>query len=96
MARERDGWEWADGRSRWAPTVEVALSNILVGKYGDEYDEARRELDDLVRAAQRDAAEKVTETVEALPAGSENPFLIAGMYRARDLIFPDYPKEGDE
>ncbi|QOV06190.1 hypothetical protein KGG72_gp60 [Streptomyces phage Salutena] len=93
MPRTRDGWEYVDGRPRWAPTVEVAMANILGGKYGHEYDEAKRELDDLVRAAQRDAAEKITETVKALPTGSENVFLVAGMYRARDLIFPDYPDE---
>ncbi len=90
MARERDGWEWVDGRSRWAPTVEVALSNILVGKYGDEYDEARRELDDLVRAAQRDAAEKLYEQAERREITLEASITFG---EAADLIFPNYPSE---
>lgn len=92
MARERDGWEWVDGAPRWAPTVEVQMASILDGKYGDEYDEAKRELDDLVRAAQRDAAEKIRahEWLECCGAGcSDLPD------DAANLIFPEHPKESD-
>ncbi|QAX95516.1 hypothetical protein SEA_BARTHOLOMEWSD_67 [Streptomyces phage BartholomewSD] len=92
MARDRDGWEYVDGAPRWAPTVEVQLANILGGIYGDEYDERKRELDDLVRAAQRDAAEKIRahEWLECCGAGcSDLPD------DAADLIFPEYPKESD-
>ncbi|MFF3249702.1 hypothetical protein ACFYWP_01500 [Actinacidiphila glaucinigra] len=92
MARERDGWEYTKEGPRWAPTVEVALSNILVGKYGDEYDEAKRELDDLVRAAQRDAAEKLYEQSRRSDVSLE---VGIGFGEAADLIFPDYPKEND-
>jgi hypothetical protein len=95
MARDRDGWEYVNGRPRWAPTVEVALANILVGKYGDEYDETKRELDDLVRAAQRDAAEKLREHKVADPMGADF-YIPVGLSYAADLIFPDYPEEGDE
>ncbi|MEV5330824.1 hypothetical protein [Streptomyces werraensis] len=90
MSRNRDGWEYVDGRARWAPTVEIAMANILGGKYGDEYDEAKRELDDLVRAAQRDAAEKLYEAAEV--PGLDLGHCI-GLSAGADLIFPDYPDE---
>ncbi|MFF8845526.1 hypothetical protein ACF08N_22870 [Streptomyces sp. NPDC015127] len=95
MARDRDGWEYVDGRPRWAPTVEVALANILSGKHGSEYDEARRELEDLVRAAQRDAAELLREHKVNDPAGADF-YVPLGLKYASDLIFPEYPEEGDE
>ncbi|QJD50711.1 hypothetical protein SEA_ISSMI_65 [Streptomyces phage Issmi] len=94
MARERDGWEYVDGRPRWAPTVEVALANILVGKYGDEYDETKRELDDLVRAAQRDAAELLRTHQVKDPLGADF-YVPLGLGYAADLIHPDYPEESD-
>ncbi|UFD98002.1 hypothetical protein PQC18_gp64 [Streptomyces phage Pablito] len=81
MSREDTGWEYVNGRARWAPTAEGALNNILVGIYGPEYDEKRIELEDLIRAAQRDAVEKLKE---------------AGHDEAAELIFPDYPLEDDE
>ncbi|WJN62997.1 hypothetical protein [Streptomyces phage phiScoe25] len=89
MSRGRDGWEYVDGKARWAPTVEVQLANILVGKYGEEYDEAKRELDDLVRAAQRDAAEKILASgYGTCCCGDEREDYA-------DLIFPDYPEESE-
>ncbi|AFU62120.1 hypothetical protein D854_gp22 [Streptomyces phage R4] len=80
MARERDGWEYVDGGARWAPTVEGQIANMIYDKYGQEYDEARRQLDDLVRAAERGAAERLSE---------------AGYEEAARLIFPTYPKENE-
>ncbi|WMI34788.1 hypothetical protein SEA_MARAV_66 [Streptomyces phage Marav] len=90
MPRDRDGWEYVDGRARWAPTVEIQMANILGGKYGYEYDEAKRELDDLVRAAQRDAAEKILAHDWRECCGHGCSDLAAD---AADLIFPDYPDE---
>lgn len=78
MARERDGWEYVDGKPRYAPTVEGQISNMIYDKYGQEFDEARAQLDDLVRAAQRDAAVRLSE---------------AGHEEAARLIFPNYPEE---
>ncbi|MFF4054645.1 hypothetical protein ACFYZ0_02515 [Streptomyces sp. NPDC001708] len=94
MARDRDGWEYVGGVPRWAPTVEVQLASILDGTYGDEYVEKRRELDDLVRAAQRDAAEKLFREARSADflGGLE---VCEGVLRAADLTFPNYPKGSD-
>ncbi|AVO22550.1 hypothetical protein PBI_PAEDORE_67 [Streptomyces phage Paedore] len=81
MARERDGWEYTEDGPRWAPTAEIAMSEITGGLYGHEYDETRRQLDELVRAAQRDAAQRLSE---------------AGHEEAARLIFPTYPKENEQ
>lgn len=88
MARDRDGWEYTDKGPRWAPTVEIQMVNILGGIYGDEYDERKRELDDLVRAAQRDAAEQIRAHRWAAHETD-------GAEAAAELIFPDYPEESD-
>ncbi|MFE4451456.1 hypothetical protein [Streptomyces sp. NPDC056796] len=80
MARDRDGWEYTDRGARWAPTVAIQMSDLIYDKYGQEYDEAKGQLDNLVRAAQRDAAEKLSE---------------AGHEEAARLIFPTYPEEND-
>lgn len=80
MARTESGWEFVDGKPRWAPTVEIQMSNLIYDKYGQEYDEAKAQLDNLVRAAQRDAAMKLSE---------------AGHEEAARLIFPTYPEEND-
>ncbi|AUG87251.1 hypothetical protein KGG77_gp17 [Streptomyces phage Omar] len=93
MARKLSGWEYIDGRPRWAPTVEIQMAEILSGKYGAEYDEAKRELDNLVRAAQRDAAEALYERAES---HTKDPLVAAGIETAADLIFPDYPEETEQ
>ncbi|MBQ0949212.1 hypothetical protein [Streptomyces sp. RK76] len=92
MARERDGWEWVDGAPRWAPTVSLQIAEILGGLYGHEYDERRAELEDLVRAVYRDAAEKLYGESERsdLDLGQS-----IGFQKAADLIFPNYPEESD-
>ncbi|MGW8630574.1 hypothetical protein [Streptomyces sp. NPDC055793] len=92
MARERDGWEYVDGAPRWAPTVEIAMSEITGGLYGEEYEDTRRQLDDLVRATQRDAAEEIRahEWRECCGHGCSDL-----AEDAADLIFPEYPKESD-
>ncbi|MEU5403747.1 hypothetical protein ABZ348_31195 [Streptomyces sp. NPDC005963] len=95
MAREQDGWEYVDGRPRWAPTVGVAMANITCGLYGEEYEEMQRQLDDLVRAAQRDAAELLRKHEVADPMGADF-YIPIGVSYAADLIFPEYPKEDDE
>ncbi|MFF7800215.1 hypothetical protein [Streptomyces olivaceus] len=92
MARERHGWEWVNGASRWAPTVEIQMAGMLDGKYGSERDEARRELEDLVRAAQRDAAEEIRKALRKPHSGGD---WFDGMQDASDLAFPEYPKESD-
>ncbi|WP_031513638.1 hypothetical protein [Streptomyces sp. NRRL F-5123] len=102
MAREREGWEYVPGQgSRWAPTVEVQMANMLVGKYGDEYDEAKHELDDLVRAAYRDAAEELRGLEPEVPEGfTLRGEWLAGFEEARqnavDLTFPEYPQEFED
>ncbi|MEU6572321.1 hypothetical protein [Streptomyces sp. NPDC046805] len=92
MARDRDGWEYVDGRPRWAPTVGVQMANILGGLYGDEHDQRRRELDDLVRAAQRDAAELLRKHEVKDPLGADF-YVPLGVEYAANLITPDYPEE---
>jgi hypothetical protein len=91
MSRERDGWEWVNGEPRWAPTVEVQIANITSCLYGDEYEEHRAELEDLVRAAQRDPADKIRARVDGDPEGDD-----WGLLEAADLIFPDYPEEEND
>ncbi|AXQ62389.1 hypothetical protein SEA_TRVXSCOTT_63 [Streptomyces phage TrvxScott] len=80
MSRENSGWEWVDGAPRWAPTASNAISELTYDKYGQEHDELHAKLMDIVRAAQRDASEKLR---------------LAGHEEAAALIFPDYPKESD-
>ncbi|MDX3525106.1 hypothetical protein P1P75_01240 [Streptomyces sp. ID05-39B] len=101
MAREHGGWEYVDGRPRWAPTPEIAMAEITGGLYGHEYEELRRRLEDLVRAAQRDAAEKIRDMEpEVLEGFTLRREWLAGYEEGRkdaaDLIFPDYPDESDE
>ncbi|MEU9605426.1 hypothetical protein [Streptomyces sp. NPDC048057] len=88
MARDRDGWEYTKEDPRWAPTVEIAMGEITNGLYGDEYEQCKAELDDLVRAARRDA-------VEELKAKRWPLHEVEGAFAAADFLFPDYPKESD-
>jgi hypothetical protein len=96
MSRETDGWEYVGGQPRWAPTVAVCMANILGGLYGEEYDALREELEDLVRAAQRDAAEKIlfAGRHHPDPRGPYRTAVQMGDYFA-GLIFPDYPDNSD-
>lgn len=89
MVREVDGWEHTKNGPRWAPTTGVQVADMLCGLYGSEYDEAKREIDDLIRAVQRDAAEKL----RAWAATFSDAALIAQVIReGADLIAPTYPK----
>jgi hypothetical protein len=81
MSREDSGWEWVQGAPRWAPTVEGAISELTYDKYGQEYEELHDDLMDIVRATQRDCAERLKE---------------AGHVEAAELIFPDYPEENEQ
>ncbi|QYW07907.1 hypothetical protein SEA_REDBEAR_61 [Streptomyces phage RedBear] len=78
MSRADSGWEYGEWGVRWAPTTECALAELTYDKYGQEYEELHDSLMNIVRAAQRDAAEKLIE---------------AGFAEAAELIFPDYPEE---
>lgn len=78
MGRQDSGWEYVNGKARYAPTVEGQIANMIYDKYGQEYEEARAQLDDLVRAAKREAAMQLSE---------------AGYEEAARLIFPTYPEE---
>ncbi|MFG2923916.1 hypothetical protein ACGFYA_20745 [Streptomyces sp. NPDC048305] len=80
MSREDSGWEWVKGVPRYAPTVESAIAELTYDKYGQEYEESVAKLMDIVRAAQRDAAQRLSE---------------AGHEEAARLIFPTYPEEND-
>lgn len=97
MSRHTDGWEYTDDGPRWAPTVSVAMANILTGLYGAEYDQHRRELEDLVRAARRDAAEIIRAHEPPEFAGDHFDHAADayddGLSDAADLIFPEYPEE---
>ncbi|WP_438470738.1 hypothetical protein [Streptomyces asiaticus] len=93
MSREVDGWEYVKGRPRWAPTVETQMANMLCGLYGHEYEEKKAELEDLVRAAQRDAAEKLYKEACRDDLTLETGI---GVQHAADLITPAYPEEGGE
>ncbi|MGW8953468.1 hypothetical protein [Streptomyces sp. NPDC055709] len=81
MARDRDGWEYTEDGPRWAPTTSVALAGMTHDLYGHDLQEKEAELMDLVRAVQRDAAQKLSE---------------AGHEEAARLIFPYYPEESDD
>ncbi|MFJ6183730.1 hypothetical protein [Streptomyces sp. NPDC092295] len=76
------------------------MGNILVGLYGHECDEKAAELEDLVRAARRDAAETLRDAAMALNGqcgdNGTDSVIALGIGRAAYLIFPEYPKEGDE
>ncbi|QPB09889.1 hypothetical protein KGG73_gp55 [Streptomyces phage Sentinel] len=78
MSRQSSGWEYVNGVPRWAPTIEGAISELTHDKYGHEYEELHDDLMDIVRATQRDCADRLTE---------------AGFAEAVELIFPDYPEE---
>ncbi|WNM66821.1 membrane protein [Streptomyces phage BarryBee] len=78
MSRADSGWEYGEWGVRWAPTTESAIAELTYDKYGQEYQEWRDSLMHIVRAAQRDAVEKLIE---------------AGHEEAAALIFPDYPEE---
>lgn len=90
MSREGSGWEWVEGYPRWAPTVANAIAELTYDTYGQEYEELHAKLTDIVRAAQRDAAEKLRKLLHAgqIPVHCED-----GVDHAIELIFPDYPKE---
>ncbi|MEU8133265.1 hypothetical protein [Streptodolium elevatio] len=98
MAREVDGWEHTKNGPRWAPTTGVQVADMLCGLYGDEYDEAKREIDDLIRAVQRDCAEKIRQAQPEVPEEFTTPHRRyawrQGRIYAADLIMPIYP--GDE
>ncbi|WP_329289509.1 hypothetical protein [Streptomyces pseudovenezuelae] len=94
MARGTDGWEYTERGSRWAPTVEGALSNILGGLYGHEHDEKHAELMHLVRAAQRDAAETLREWAKGMAgAGTTGASIAAIINEGADMIAPTYPED---
>ncbi|AWN07356.1 hypothetical protein SEA_NABI_62 [Streptomyces phage Nabi] len=78
MSRHHDGWEYGEWGVRWAPTTESAVAELTYDKYGEEYEWWSDKLQDIVRAAQRDAAELLKE---------------AGHEEAAALIFPTYPEE---
>lgn len=82
MSREKSGWEWvSSGKSRWAPTTDKAKAQFTYDLYGHEYEAMNDELDDLIRAVQRDAAEKLIEH---------------GFSEAAELIFPAYPEDKED
>ncbi|MEU0674502.1 hypothetical protein ABZ330_16715 [Streptomyces sp. NPDC006172] len=95
MARDKDGWEYVDGAARWAPTVEVQMANILGGLYGDEYEERKRELEALVRAARRDAAEEVEAWARTFPDTPLGRSIAAVVSEGASKLYPTYPKEVD-
>ncbi|AKY03741.1 hypothetical protein AVT26_gp59 [Streptomyces phage Lannister] len=80
MSRAGSGWEYGEWGVRWAPTTECAMAEMTYDKYGQEYEELHSSLMDIVRAAQRDAAELLKE---------------AGFEEAAHLIFPEYPEENE-
>ncbi|MFF3793751.1 hypothetical protein ACFYXW_27490 [Streptomyces sp. NPDC001981] len=81
MSRQSSGWEYIRGVPRWAPTVETAISELTYDKYGQEYAESVAKLMDIVRAAQRDCADRLTDV---------------GHAEAAALIYPDYPEENEQ
>ncbi|MFE5663364.1 hypothetical protein ACFQ7W_05410 [Streptomyces niveus] len=70
------------------------MSEITAGLYGHEYDEIRRRLEDLVRAAERDAAEKLYGEYRQQPELELGVRL--GLNKAAELTFPNYPEEDGE
>ncbi|MCY0933663.1 hypothetical protein [Streptomyces sp. H34-S4] len=100
MSREGNGWEYVDGAARYAPTVEGAIAELTYDKYGQDYEESVVKLMDIVRAAQRDAAEKIASSEPDVPEGFtlKEAWLEAwkaGRDDAAALIFPAYPEEGE-
>ncbi|MCX5236207.1 hypothetical protein OG824_13445 [Streptomyces prunicolor] len=81
MSRSDSGWEYGEWGARWAPTTSAVLAEITVDKYGEEYVESMGELNNLIRAVQRDASETLRE---------------AGHEEAARLIFPNYPEENEQ
>ncbi|AVE00443.1 hypothetical protein SEA_OZZYJ_62 [Streptomyces phage OzzyJ] len=92
MSRADSGWEYGEWGARWAPTTEIAIAEMTVGLYGDEYTELRRQLDDLVRAVRRDVAEELRDH-EVPDVMGKNFYVPLGLGYAADLVMPDYPEE---
>ncbi|WP_436739958.1 hypothetical protein [Streptomyces sp. BBFR102] len=97
MARERDGWEYTKDGPRWAPTVEIQMAAILGGLYGQEYEDAREELEDLVRAANRESEEKLRAWAKKISAaaGPIGASISVCINKGADMIAPNYRKEPD-
>ncbi|ATI19003.1 hypothetical protein KGG85_gp63 [Streptomyces phage Tefunt] len=93
MSREADGWEYVDGRPRWAPTVEGAISALIYDKYGEEYEWWHSHLMDVVRATQRDCADRIQ--LAANGHDEDNSWVI-NAFDAAKLIFPEYPEDKSE
>lgn len=93
MSREVDGWEHTENGPRWAPTTGVQVADMLSGLYGDEYDEAKREIDDLIRAVQRDCVEKLRKWMANFPDTSTGRSIAAVVNEGIELIAPVYPQE---
>ncbi|MGW1828847.1 hypothetical protein ACWCO0_09605 [Streptomyces tubercidicus] len=54
-----DGWKYINGAPVWRPSVELAMAQITSGLYGEEYEELRAELEDLVAAVRRECAAQI-------------------------------------
>ncbi|ATI18848.1 hypothetical protein SEA_DIANE_64 [Streptomyces phage Diane] len=92
MTRERDGWEYTRNGPRWAPTIEGAISALIYDKYGEEYEWWHSHLMDLVRATQRDCADRITA---AMNGDDPDNSWVVNAYDAAKLIFPKYPEDSE-
>ncbi|MGW7434695.1 hypothetical protein [Streptomyces sp. NPDC054849] len=82
------GWKRVDGQWVWRPDVETAMAEITGGLYGEEYEDRRRELDELVSAVRREWADRLRDHDLDDPMG-RHFYTGTGIVYAADLLDPD-------
>ncbi|MFD7976747.1 hypothetical protein [Streptomyces sp. NPDC059071] len=83
-----NGWKYVNGEPRWRPDIETAMAEITSGLYGQEYEDRRQELDELVDAVRREWAAKL-RTHEIPDVMGQNFYVPLGVTYAADLLDPD-------
>ncbi|MFE0964089.1 MULTISPECIES: hypothetical protein [Streptomyces] len=84
------GWKYTDGGWQWRPDIETQMAEITGGLYGEEYEDRRRELEELVDAVRREWAAKLRDAADNLTDPMGRHFYTGvGMIHAADLLDPD-------
>lgn len=86
VRRHSTGYVYIDGRPVWRPSPNAVIAEIIAGMYGEELDYLGDQLDDLVKAVQRECAAKIKADRRENRIGTGYQ---PGMMMAADLIDPD-------